>query len=133
MSENDFRANDNEPPSRLDDLVAVTIEDFVIRAEQDFEGGEESVAAGPALVELAAAAVADVVLAYEMDPQRVMKLVASRVSARCMAEVKRSELLDRPRLAVVQERSGRRSTIACPALRTHELWGVFGLGDGLEG
>lgn len=102
MSENDFRANDNEPPSRLDDLVAVTIEDFVIRAEQNFEEGEESIAAGPALIELAAAAVADVVFAHEMGPQSVMKLVASRVSARCMAEVQRSEVLDRPRLAVVK-------------------------------
>jgi hypothetical protein len=41
MSENDFRANDNEPPSRPDDLAAVTIEDLVIPGEQDFAEGEE--------------------------------------------------------------------------------------------
>ena len=46
------RANDNEPPSRPRYLVAVTIEDLVIPAEQDFEE-RRGVAAGPALVELA--------------------------------------------------------------------------------
>jgi hypothetical protein len=97
------RSNDNEPPSRLDDLVDVTIEDFVIRADSDLEETEESVAAGPALIELAAAAVADVVFEYQMGPEMVMKLVASRVSARCMAEVERSNLLDKPRLVVVKD------------------------------
>ena len=96
------RSNDNEPPSRLDDLVDVTIEDFVIRADSDLEETEESVAAGPALIELAAAAVADVVFEYQMGPEMVMKLVASRVSARCMAEVERSEVLNKPHLGVVK-------------------------------
>jgi hypothetical protein len=96
------RSNDNEPPSRLDDLVDVAIEDFVTRAESDFEESEESVAAGPALIELAAAAVADVVFEYQMGPEMVMKLVASRVSARCMAEVERSEVLNKAHLAVVK-------------------------------
>jgi hypothetical protein len=96
------RSNDNEPPSRLDDLVDVTIEDFVTRASSDFEESEESVVAGPALIELAAAVVAGVVFEYQMGPEMVMKLVASRVSARCMAEVERSEVLNRPHLAEVK-------------------------------
>jgi hypothetical protein len=99
------RANDNDPPSRLDDLVAVTIEDFVIRAESDVVEGEESVPAGLALVELAAAAVTDVDFQYDMGPQTVMKYVAGRVSALCMAEVERSDLLDKPRLVVVKDAS----------------------------
>jgi hypothetical protein len=105
MSDDNLLANDNEPPSRLDNLVAVTIEDFVMWAEDDVEEGEEPVAAGPALIELAAAAVADVVFAHKMGPRVVMKMVASRVSARCMAEVERSDALNKRNLVLVKNTS----------------------------
>lgn len=52
--------NDNASMSRLDELIAVTIEDYVVRAEKDVEDGEEPVEAEPALKELASAALADI-------------------------------------------------------------------------
>jgi hypothetical protein len=67
--------------------------------------GEEAIAAAPALVELAAAVVTDIVFRYQLGPQTVMKCVGGRVSALCMAEVERSEALKKPHLALLQRRS----------------------------
>jgi hypothetical protein len=96
------RANDNNPPSWLDNLIAVTVEDFVVEAESYLEEGEEAIAAAPALVELAAEVVTDIVFRYQLGPQTVMKCVAGRVSALCMAEIERSEVLKKPHLVLVK-------------------------------
>ena len=82
-------------PSRIDDLVAVTIEDFLIHAEKDVEVGEEPIETGPALIELAAASVAEVVFEYERDPQEVVAMVQARLSAILRAYLERCEAAQR--------------------------------------
>jgi len=68
-------------PTRLDDLAAITIEDFLIHAEKDLEDGEEPIETEPALIELAAACIAEVVFECERSPQEVVALVQVRLSA----------------------------------------------------
>jgi hypothetical protein len=107
-------ANDDTAPTRLDDLVADAIEDFIMRAEEDIEEGEEPIDAAPALIELAAAAMANAFLSApnpELTPEDVVRMAAGRMSSMLMAEVERSELLNKPRLAVVKpgDRHGRRA------------------------
>jgi hypothetical protein len=81
MCDDNFVGNDNIRRTRLDDLVSVTIDDLVVRAEKDIEGDEEPIEACVALVELAAAAMADVVPSYEAaNPELVMKMFSGRMA-----------------------------------------------------
>lgn len=103
--DDDSSANDNAGPTRLDDLVADAIEDVAVRAERDIVEGEEPIEASVALVELAAAAMADVFLNAEnpeLTPELVIRMVSGRMASMLMAEVERSDLLHKPRLAVVK-------------------------------
>jgi hypothetical protein len=62
-----------------------------------------------ALVELAAAAMADVFLNAEnpeLTLELVMKMVSGRMTSMLMAEVERSDLLHKPHLTVVKPVSG---------------------------
>ena len=86
-----------------------TIEDFVVRAERDIVEGEEPIAACVALVELAAAAMADVFLNAEnpeLTPELVIEMASGRMASKLMAEVERSDLLHKPHLTVAEPVSG---------------------------
>lgn len=102
MCDDGSAANDNIPPTRLDDLVAVTIDDFVIRAESDIEEGEEPIDAAPALIELAAAAMRDVCLNSELGLPLIIEMVTGRAASMLMFDVERSKVLHKPYLTVVK-------------------------------
>jgi hypothetical protein len=100
MRDDSSIGNDNER-SRLDALVEDAIEDFVVRAERDIEGDEEPIEAAPALIELAAACMADVFRETEhLSLDDIIAMVTGRLTSMLMAEVERAELLDRPHLVV---------------------------------
>jgi hypothetical protein len=105
MSDDIFTGNDNVRPSRLGDLIATAVDDFVVRAEGDIEEGEERIEPGPALIELAATAVKEVVFEYQLDPKVVMRYVAGRLSSLCMTELEHSEPLRKPHLTLIKSSS----------------------------
>jgi hypothetical protein len=96
-------ANDNKRPTRLTELIAVTIEDFLIRAEKDVEEGEEPIAPVPALVELAASALCQAILEDEgsHDLGQTFDLHQGRTLAMLLEEVERFEAQHKPKISLV--------------------------------
>jgi hypothetical protein len=99
-------SNDNEAPTRLTNLVAVTIEDFLLYAE-DVEDGEEPFLEAPALIELAAVAMSMVVLECEILPKDVFDMTMGRAATILNEAVERWEARNRPHLSIVRGRDSR--------------------------
>ena len=96
MCADKFAGNDNAGPTRLDELVADAIEDFVVRAELGIEEDEEPIEAAPALIELAAAAMQDVFLNSESHPDLIIEMVVGRMVSLLGSKLERSQLLQTP-------------------------------------
>ena len=64
--------------TEVDNFVANTIDDFLDEAKGDAEAGIEPMEPGPALIELAAFALSEVVLRYSTEPKDVVALMQSR-------------------------------------------------------
>jgi len=96
MCADKFAGNDNAGPTRLDELVADAIEDFVVRAELGIEEDEEPIEAAPALIELAAAAMQDVFLNSEFHPDLIIEMVVGRMVSLLGSKLERSQLLQIP-------------------------------------
>lgn len=67
--------------TQLDDLVAATIEAFLMCVKEDAEVSEQPMEAGAALVELAAAATVRFFVEHERHPEEAMALVEGRSKA----------------------------------------------------